>query len=44
MHLKGKKAKYQIKKTGRRPERAFSQGRHTDGYQAHKKVLNVSDY
>ena len=31
-------------KMGRRPKQTFHQGRHTDGQEAHKKMLNIINY
>ena len=33
-----------IKKMGRRPKQTFLQRRHTDGQQAHEKMLNITNY
>ena len=29
---------------GRRPKQTFLQGRHTDGQEAHEKMLNITKY
>ena len=29
---------------GRRPKQTFHQGRHTDGQEAHEKMLNITNY
>ena len=29
---------------GRRPKQTFHQGRHTDGQEAHNKMLNITNY
>ena len=31
-------------KMGRRPKQTFLQIRHTDGQQAHEKILNITNY
>ena len=44
IQLNNKKTKNPIKKMGRRPEQTFSQRRHTDGQQAHEKMLNITNH
>ena len=39
-----KKPNNPIKKMGRRPKQTFLQRRHTDGQQAHEKMLNTANY
>ena len=46
---KAHKAQYQKKKQpnqkmGRRPKQTFLQRRHTDGQEAHEKMLNIANY
>ena len=36
--------KTQSKKLGRRPQQTYLQRRHTDGQQAHEKMLNITNY
>ena len=39
-----KKNKQPNQKMGRRPKQTFSKERHTDGQQAHEKMLNIANY
>ena len=44
MKLNIKKTNSTIKKMGRRPKQTFLQRRHTDGQEAHEKMLNITNY
>ena len=44
MQLNIKKNKQPNQKMGRRPKRTFLQRRHTDGQEAHEKLLNITNY
>ena len=43
-HIAQYKKKKPSKKMGIRPKYIFLQRRHTDGYQAHEKMLNIANY
>ena len=38
------KNKQPNQKMGRRPKQTFLQRRHTDGQEAHQKILNIANY
>ena len=44
MQLNSKKNKQPNQKMGRRPQQTFLQRRHTDGQEAHEKMLNITNY
>ena len=44
IQLNNKKTKQSYPKMGRRPKQTFLQRRHTDGQQAHEKMLNTTNY
>ena len=44
MQLIIKKSKQPNPKMGRRPKSTFLQRRHTDGQEAHEKLLNITNY
>ena len=44
MQLNIKKNKQPNTKMGRRPKQTFLQRRHTDGQEAHEKLLNITNY
>ena len=44
MQFNIKKTKEPNQKMGRRPKQTFLQRRHTDGQEAHEKMLNISNY
>ena len=44
MQLNIKKNKQPNPKMGRRPKQTFLQRRHTDGQEAHEKLLNIINY
>ena len=43
VQLNNKKPKQPNRKMGRRTKQQFLQKRHTDGQQAHEKMLNITD-
>ena len=43
-YLKEKNPKQPNQKMGRRSKQTFLQRRHTDGQQAHEKILNIANY
>ena len=44
MQLNIKKNNQPNRKMGRRPKQIFLQRRHTDGQEAHEKLLNITNY
>ena len=44
MQFNIKTTKNPIKKMGGRPKQTFLQRRHTDGQEAHEKMLNITNY
>ena len=44
MQLNIKKNKQPNPKMGRRPKQTFLQRRHTDGQEAHEKLLNITNH
>ena len=44
IQLNNNKKKQPSRKIGRRTKQTFLQRRHTDGQQAHKKMLNITNY
>ena len=43
LNIKKNKTKQPYQKMGRRPKQTFLQRRHTDGHQAHEKMLNIAN-
>ena len=44
LSVQDQKDKQPNPKMGGRPEQTFLQRRHTDGQEAHEKMLNITDY